>query len=79
MSLGKYHSVTSDTKATRSFNQSLAGHPKINKQLQQSEHCEVQFLRRKNSQLQEKVARMTKHIEGLEANKVELMGTCVGI
>ena len=52
MSLGKHQSVTSDTKATRSFNHSLAGHHKINQQLNQSEHCEVQFLRRKNAQLQ---------------------------
>ena len=77
MSLGKNQSVTTDTRGTASFNHSLAGHPKINKQLMKSEHCEVQFLRRKNSQLQERVARMGKHIDDLEANKIELMGISV--
>ena len=75
MSLGKHMSVTSDTRATRSFNQSLGhtGHPKIAKQLMQSEQCEIQFLRQKNGQLQERVARMTKTIDELEHNKVELL------
>ena len=36
MSLGKHNSVTSDTKATRSFHNSLAGHQKLAQQLIQS-------------------------------------------
>lgn len=41
MSISKYQSATSDTRLTGSFNQSIVGqgHPKIAKQVQQSEHC----------------------------------------
>lgn len=65
MSLGKHPSVTSDTRITASLNNSLSGQQRLAKQLQQSEHCEVEFLRRKNAQLQERVSRMTAHIADL--------------
>jgi hypothetical protein len=52
MSLAKHQSVTSDTRITGSFNNSLVGQPKLAKQLLNSENCEIDFLRRKNSQLQ---------------------------
>lgn len=71
MSLSKYQSATSDTRITGSFNQSLvgAGHQKLAQQVMQSEQCEIVFLRRKNAQLQERVARMTVEVTVLEKNK----------
>lgn len=62
MSLAKHQSVTSDTRITGSFNHSFLGQPKMAKQLMQSENCEIEFLRQKNGQLQEKVNRMSVHI-----------------
>lgn len=61
MSLGKYQSATSDTRITGSFNQSMVGpgNHKLARQVMQSEQCEIVFLRKKNAQLQERVARMT--------------------
>ena len=52
MSLRKHQSITSDTRITGSFNQSLLNQPKLAKQLLQSENCEMEFLRQKNAQLQ---------------------------
>lgn len=63
MSLAKHQSVTSDTRLTASLNTSLPGQQKFAKQLLQSEQCEVEFLRRKNGQLQERVIRMSAKIE----------------
>ena len=71
MNYTKNKSITSDTRATGSVH--LSGQPRIVQQIQHSENCEVEFLRRKNSQLQEKVGRMTQHIATLEKNKQELL------
>lgn len=74
MSLAKHQSVTSDTRLTGSLNHSLQGHhPKLAKQLLNSENCEVEFLRQKNSQLQERVGRLTSTVGELEKNKEELL------
>lgn len=75
MSLGKHQSVTSDTRATGSLNHSLHGQPKLAKQLMNSENCEMEFLREKNGQLQEKVTRLLQTVGELERNKVELLRT----
>jgi hypothetical protein len=74
MSLAKHQSVTSDTRLTGSLNHSLQGqHPKLAKQLLNSENCEIDFLRQKNSQLQERVGRLTSTVAELEKNKRELL------
>lgn len=73
MSLGKHQSVTSDTRITASLNHSLPNHnhpslpgnQKFAKQLLQSEQCELDFLRRKNSQLQERLSRATARVTEL--------------
>lgn len=65
MSLCKHQSVTSDTRLTATLNHSLAGGQRFAKQLMQSEHCEVEFLRRKNGQLQERVARLSAEVAAL--------------
>ncbi len=65
MSLGKHQSVTSDTRATGSLNHSLHGQPKLAKQVMNSENCELEFLRQKNGQLQEKVARLVTTVGDL--------------
>lgn len=57
MSLGKHQSITTDTRATGSFNPSIQ--PRLAKQLQHAENCEVDFLRLKNQQLQQRVSRLT--------------------
>ncbi len=75
MSLAKHQSVTSDTRLPGgSLDHSLTGHhPKLAKQLLQSETCELDFLRQKNSHLQERVTRLTATVAELERNKVELL------
>lgn len=73
MSLGKHQSVTSDTRATGSLNYSLHGQPKLAKQVMNSENCELEFLRQKNGQLQERVGRLSAAVGELERNKVELL------
>lgn len=74
MSLAKHQSVTSDTRLTGSLNHSLQGHhPKLAKQLLNSENCEIDFLRQKNAQLQERVTRLTATVGELEKNKVDLL------
>jgi hypothetical protein len=62
MSLAKHQSVTSDTRITGSVNYSLHGQPKLAKQVLNSENCEMEFLRQKNGQLQEKVNRLSSVI-----------------
>jgi hypothetical protein len=77
MSLSKYQSVTSDTRLPGgSLDHSLQGHhPRLAKQVLQSESCELDFLRQKNGQLQERVARLTATVGELEKNRAELLRT----
>jgi hypothetical protein len=65
MSLAKHQSITSDTRLADSINQSMVGKSQMAKQLARSENCEVEFLRQKNSQLQERMNRMTAHVADL--------------
>ena len=74
MSLAKQQSVTTDTRLTGSVNHSLLGQPKMAKQLLHSENCEVEFLRQKNGQLQDRVNRLSAVVTELEKNKIELLG-----